>query len=134
MIPQIQSTSEQLAIDIQSQPSRTYQDITTAISGMTDGQKAIIQTANHILNKGRYNYAIYPDWYGMELEKYKGQSFQYLEAQIEKDLSDALLQDDRIYSIIVTKIEQLDIDSAHVVFDMYTNEGTIQDMEVNINV
>lgn len=134
MIPQIQSTSEQLTIDIQSQPSRTYQDRTTVISGMTDGQKAIIQTANHILQKERYDYAIYPDWFGMELEKYKGQSFQYLEAQIEKDLSDALLQDDRIYSIIVTKIEQLDIDSAHVVFDMYTNEGTIQDMEVNINV
>ena len=134
MIPQIQSTSEQLTIDIQSQPSRTYQDRTTVISGMTDGQKAIIQTANHILNKERYDYAIYPDWFGMELEKYKGQSFQYLEAQIEKDLSDALLQDDRIYSIIVTKIEQLDIDSAHVVFDMYTNEGTIQDMEVNIDV
>ena len=134
MIPQIQSTSEQLTIDIQSQPSRTYQDRTTVISGMTDGQKAIIQTANHILNKERYDYAIYPDWFGMELEKYKGQSFQYLEAQIEKDLSDALLQDDRIYSIMVTKIEQLDIDSAHVVFDMYSNEGTIQDMEVNIDV
>lgn len=134
MIPQIQSTSEQLTIDIQSQPSRTYKDRTTVISGMTDGQKAIIQTANHIVNKERYDYAIYPDWFGMELEKYKGQSFQYLEAQIEKDLSNALLQDDRIYSIIVTKIEQLDIDSAHIVFDMYTSEGTIQDMEVNIDV
>ena len=63
MIPQIQSTSEQLTIDIQSQPSRTYQDRTTVISGMTDGQKAIIQTANHILNKERYDYAIYPDFY-----------------------------------------------------------------------
>lgn len=134
MIPQIQSTSEQLTIDIESQPSRTYQDRKTAIIGKTDGQRAIIQTADHIVNKERYAYAIYPDWFGMELEKYKGQSFQYLEAQIEKDLNSALLQDSRIYSIMVTKIEQINIDSAKVVFDMYTNEGTIEGMEVSVSV
>ena len=134
MIPQIQTTSEQLTIDIESQPSRTYQDREKSVQGYIDGQKSIIQTADHILNKERYAYAIYPDWFGMELEKYKGQPFEYLEAQIEKDLSSALLQDDRIYSIIVTKVEKIDIDSAHVVFDMYTSEGTIEDMEVNISV
>lgn len=134
MIPQIQSTSEQLTIDIESQPSRTYQDRTKTITGKVDGQKAVIQTANHIVNKERYAYTIYPDWFGIELEKYKGQSFQYLEAQIEKDLKDALLQDDRIYDIIVTKVEQINIDSAHVIFDMYTSEGTIENMEVNVNV
>ena len=134
MIPQIESTTETLGIEIENQPSKTYYDRTKSIMGKTDGQKAIIQTTNHILNKERYAYAIYPDWFGMELEKYKGQPFEYLEAQIEKDLRSALLQDDRIYNIIVTKIEKVDIDAAHVVFDLYTTEGTITGQEVVINV
>jgi len=134
MIPQIESITQTSEIEITAQPSRTYQDRTKSITGKTDGQKAIIQTADHIVNKERYAYAIYPDWFGIELEKYKGQPFEYLEAQIEEDLRSALLQDDRIYDIIVTKIEKLNIDSAHVVFDMYTIEGTIEGLEVNVVV
>lgn len=134
MIPQIESVTNNSVIEIQNQPSKTYYDRTKSITGKIDGQKSVIQTTYHILNKERYAYAIYPDWFGMELEKYKGQPFEYLEAQIEKDLKTALLQDDRIYNIIVTKIEQIDIDAAHVVFDEYTTEGIITGLEANINV
>ena len=54
--------------------------------------------------------------------------------QIENDLKSALLQDDRIYNIIVTKIEKIDIDAAHVIFDLYTTEGLITGQETVINV
>lgn len=134
MIPQIESTTQSQEIEILEQPSNTYKDRIKSITGKTDGQAAIIQTSNHIVNKERYAYAIYPDWFGIELEKYKGQSFEYLEAQIEEDLKSALLQDDRIYDIIVTNIEKIDIDSALVVFDEYTTEGTIEDLEVKVVV
>ena len=138
MIPQIQSSSQTNStvqnIEIITQPSYTYKDNETNIVGKIDGLDAIAQTAYHILNKERYAYVIYPDWYGMELEKYKGLPFSYLEAQIENDLRSALLQDDRIYDIIINEITQISVDSARVNFNIYSQEGTVENMEYEINV
>ena len=133
MIPQIQSSSFSnktiQEIKIVTQPSLTYKDNGNNIIGKTDGLDAIAQTVYHILNKERYAYVIYPDWYGVELEKYKGLPFSYLEAQIENDLRSALLQDDRIYDIIISEITQLSVDSASVKFNVYSQEGIIENME-----
>lgn len=138
MIPQIQSSSQTNAtsqnITIVTQPSLTYKDNENNIIGKTDGLDAITQTVNHILNTERYSYAIYPNWYGMELEKYKGLPFSYLEAQIENDLRSALLQDDRIYDILVSEITQISVDSASVQFNVYSQEGIIENMELTVNV
>ena len=137
MIPQIQAinTSNLIQnIEIVTQPSLTYKDNNNNIIGKTDGLNAVRQSAEHILNTERYAYVIYPDWYGMELEKYKGKPFSYLEAQIETDLRSALLQDDRIYDIMITEITQLSVDSARVKFNIYSEEGTIENMGYDINV
>ena len=134
MIPQqIQSVTENTNIEIVTQPSKTHKDIETLIMGKIDGLQAVVQTVRHILKKERYAYVGYPDWYGIELEKYKSQSFQYLQAQIEKDLQEALLEDDRIYEVTVTKIEQTSIDSAYAEFYVYCNYGTVKE-SVNVNV
>ena len=134
MIPQqIQSVTENTSIEIVTQPSKTHKDVETLVMGKIDGLQAVMQTVRHILNKERYAYVGYPDWFGIELEKYKGQSFQYLQAQIEKDLKEALLEDDRIYEVTVTKIEQTDIDSAYVEFYVYCNYGTFKE-SVSVNV
>ena len=136
MIPQIQAiNTESLSqIEIVRQPSKTYKDNTKGIIGYIDGIEAVTQAVRHILNKERYAYPIYPDNFGMELEKYKGQSFEYLQATIQKDLSEALLQDDRIYNVVVTETTKIDIDSAHVVFDVYSTEGILENEEITINV
>ena len=138
MIPQIQASniSNEIVqnITIVTQPSLTYKDNENNIIGKTDGLEAITQTAYHILNKERYAYVIYPDWYGMELEKYKGLPFSYLEAQIENDLRSALLQDDRIYDIMIVEIRQISVDSASVKFNIYSQEGIIENMEIEVNV
>ena len=138
MLPQIQAADSSnvtiTQIEVQSQPSKTYKDNNKLIAGTIDGIEAIIQTIEHILVTERYAYPIYPDWYGMELEKYKGQSFEYLQAQIEKDLTEALTQDDRIYRIDVTDITKENIDSASVTFDVYSTEGVIEGMEAQFNV
>lgn len=138
MIPQIQTSSQTnsvtQSIEIVTQPSLTYKDNENNIIGKTDGLDAIAQTAYHILNKERYAYVIYPDWYGIELEKYKGLPFSYLEAQIENDLRSALLQDDRIYDIIINEITQISVDSASVNFNIYSQEGIIENMEIEIDV
>ena len=123
MLPQISALDNNTniaTIEVESQPSRTYKDDNKLISGTIDGIEAITQTVEHILVTERYAYPIYPSWYGMELEKYKGQSFEYLQAQIEKDLTEALTQDDRILRIEITDINKLGIDSAEVIFDVYS--------------
>lgn len=140
MIPQIAAldnngnTTTISTIEVQSQPSKTFKDNNKLIAGTIDGIEAITQTIEHILVTERYAYPIYPDWYGMELEKYKGQSFEYLQAQIEKDLTEALTQDNRILSIEVTDIIKESIDSASVIFNVYSTEGVIEGMEANFNV
>ena len=138
MIPQIQTSSQTNTasqnIVVVTQPSLTYRDNENNIIGKTDGLDAITQTAYHILNKERYAYVIYPNWYGMELEKYKGLPFSYLEAQIENDLRSALLQDDRIYDIIINEITQISVDSARINFNIYSQEGIIEGMEITVNV
>lgn len=138
MIPQIQTATQTNSvsqnIEIITQPSLTYKDNGNNIIGKTDGLDAVTQTVYHILNKERYAYEIYPDWYGIELEKYKGMPFPYLEAQIENDLRSALLQDDRIYDIIINEITQISVDSASVKFNVFSQEGVIENMELEINV
>ena len=138
MIPQIQAADNSNVtisqIEVKSQPSKTYRDNDKSITGVIDGIEAIKQTVEHILVTERYAYPIYPDSYGMEMEKYKGQSFEYLQAHIEKDLTEALTQDDRIYRIEITDVIKEDIDVASVKFNVYSNEGVIQGMEGQFNV
>lgn len=136
MLPQIQaatvSNNAISEIIIQSEPSLTYNDRIDKIVGKTTGTNSIIQAVRHMLHKERYAYPIYPDWYGMELEKYQGQSFEYLQAQIANDLSDCLLQDDRIYQVEVTDVVKVGLDSANVIFNVYSTEGIIEGEELNV--
>lgn len=138
MIPQIQAANlvdnNVTQIETVQQPSKTYRDTGKRIIGKIDGIEAVKQTVWHVLSKERYAYPIYPDSFGMELEKYPGNSFEYLQAAIQKDLSEALTQDDRIYNVTVTDITKTDIDSAEVTFDVYSTEGILKDQKVVINV
>lgn len=45
---------------------------------------------------GRNNYKIYPPDYGVELEELIGKRRSYVEADIERRINEALMQDDRI--------------------------------------
>ena len=128
MIPQIDIPNIEENIEIVKYPSRTYADKTKAIRGYIDNIEAIKQTVHHIIYTERYAYPIYPDNYGMELNKYIGRPFEYLQATIEKDLRDALTQDDRIDNIVVTNITKQDLDTAIVEFDVYSVEGLIQEV------
>ena len=103
MLPQF-SISNTTNFNVLQQPSKTYKDTTERISGFVDNKEAIEQTVRHILSTERYAYVIYPDSYGMEMQKYIGKPFEYLQATIENDLKLALTQDDRITDVKVTKI------------------------------
>lgn len=126
MLPQF-SISNTTNFNVLQQPSKTYKDTTERISGFVDNKEAIEQTVRHILGTERYAYVIYPDSYGMEMQKYIGKPFEYLQATIENDLKLALTQDDRITNVKVTNCEKLDIDKALIEFDVYSTEGIIQE-------
>lgn len=133
MIPQISGAMPIEQIRTVAYPSHTYRFTENEIVGNVDGIEAIQQAVYHILSTERYAYAIYDDNYGVELEKYIGKSFGYLEATIETALRDALLQDDRITSVTVTKVEKTGADSALAEFTVTCNRGTFA-AEVQVNV
>lgn len=150
-MPQINNTSNEEVII----PSRTYklntenllskysiqgnyltveaQIYTDRIAGFVDDTEAIKQAVYHILSIERYAYDIYDDDYGVELEQYIGQDFEYLSSTIEETLNEALTQDDRIIGVNVTNIEKTNDDSAIVEFTVLTRNDEIE-MEVVVNV
>lgn len=153
MIPQIDNQLEFENEDIETVqlPSKTYklnknvnifrrnEDGTTeivevdTIAGFVDDLEAIKQSAYHILNTERYSSIIYDDDYGVELEQYIGQDFDYIESTIKDTLEEALTQDERILSVDITNIEKTNIDCVHVEFTILCDTGEIE-MEVDIDV
>jgi len=132
MLPQVSTLPSSLDnITVEAYPSKSYKLFETQINGYVDGLSAIQQAIYHILSTERYAYVIYNDNYGAELEQYIGESFSFLEATISKTLRDALLQDDRILDIIIVSVEQTSLNSALVIFTVYTREG---DLEVGLNI
>lgn len=105
MIPQIENSLKE-DLTIISYPSKTYKLKNNQITGKVDDIEAIKQAIEHILSIERYAYLIYDDNYGIELQKYIGESKEYLEATIEDTLREALTQDDRILDVKVTDIKQ----------------------------
>lgn len=126
MLPEFTINTNDITFEVTTQPSKTYKDKETAVAGFIDNKEAIEQTISHILQTERYAYVIYPDNYGMEFEKYIGKPFEYLQATIERDLKEALTQDDRISDVKVTNAEKLSVDTASVEFDVYTVAGVIE--------
>lgn len=123
-------------IDVDYYPlSSIYYETTQVdrISGFIDDKNAIRQAVYHILSIERYSCLIYDDNYGVELQQYIGQDFEYLKVTIQKTLEEALMQDERIISIDVMNVEKIDNETANVKLSIQANVGEIQ-MEVNVNV
>ncbi len=87
--------------EIVEQPSLTFKLNweKNRISGTTDGLEAVKQAIFLILNIERYQYLIY-DWsYGVELQDLIGREKSYILPELEKRITDALMQDTRITAV-----------------------------------
>ena len=133
MLPEFEINLDETEFVTVEQPWKTYRDRSTNIAGYVNHIEAVRQTVEHILHTERYAYPIYDENYGMSLEKYIGQPFEYLEATIENDLREALTQDDRIYGVKVLSVLKTNIDSAELFFEVQTTEGLLE-MEVTIGL
>ena len=98
MLPDGGKALKRLA-DTPKQPSRNYRMLieSSRIMGMYDGREE--QVIYKILNTERYRYVVYSWNYGIELMDLFGMPADYVCPVLEKRISEALLQDDRIMEV-----------------------------------
>lgn len=104
-------------------PSYTYQVKNGRIHGYIDGLEAMRQAVEKILLTERFEWVIYSSNYGVELERLIGKPYDFVKADLERTISQALLVDTRIKSIQNFFIEQLTKDSLLCVFEVHTISG-----------
>jgi hypothetical protein len=84
-----------------SQPSYTHKmEIEKEkVIGTCDKIEAVKQAVYKILNTDRYAYPIYSHNYGVEINKLFGQPAAYVFPELERMITEGLMQDDRILSV-----------------------------------
>lgn len=127
MIP---STNTILSTDleIEMQPSKDYKlhfekDI---INGFCDGLEAMKQVVYKILNTERYKYIIYSWNYGVELADLFGEPISYVCSELQRRITEALVQDDRINSVDDFEFDLTERRTVKVTFTVRTIFGDIE--------
>ena len=100
---------------------------TSRLNGTADGLDAVRQAVAHIVGTERYAYAIYDSGYGIELEQFKGGSFNYFRAKIEQVFRDALLRDDRVTDVRLISTAHPAPTQAYARFEIVTVFGAYRE-------
>lgn len=100
MIPSTNTILSQ-ELEVETLPSKNYkmQIEHDVINGYCDELEAMKQVVFKILNTERYQYIIYSWDYGIELIDLYGEPVTYVCPELERRITEALLQDDRITSV-----------------------------------
>lgn len=118
--------------DDELMPSKTYRlDLETKrITGAIDGVEAIRQSIYKTLSTERASFSIYGTQeginYGVELDRFIGKAFSFICSDIERTITDALLQDERILDVSDFKIGDPVGDMLTVSFTVSTLFGDIE--------
>lgn len=103
----------------------------TRVDSVINGLEAVKQAVYIMLNIERYQHLIYSFDFGVELQDLIGEPIDYIEAELERRISDCLEQDDRITETTDFEFEKSDSDKLLVSFNVNTIYGTIEEtMEV----
>lgn len=88
-------------VNFQNQPSLSWyiNKETNRIEGTVDGQAAVRQAVEIILNVERFRWQIYRPYSGMEWDGLIGQDHGYVGAELQRRVIDALTVDDRVTGI-----------------------------------
>lgn len=124
MIPESQFLPDLKIITL---PTKTYKmDLDgNKILGHTDEQEAMKQAIYKIIRTERYRYIIY-DWnYGIELEDLFGMPVNYCVPEIERRVTEALLQDIRINEVNNFEFDTSKKGTVLTKFTAYTEFGEI---------
>lgn len=116
-------------------PSRTYKiDWEKGrVVGMTDGQEAVQQSIQKILQTKRFAHLIYSWNFGVETDQLIGKSQQVIESELRRLLSEALTQDTRITAVTDVVIVRASRQTSLIRVTVETTFGTLRE-EVSIYV
>lgn len=121
-------------VDSWQQPSYTFRvkyETDGQLNGYCDELEAMRQAIYKIINTERYQYLIYSWNYGIELADLFGQPIPFVYAEIQRRITEALLQDDRI-----TDVYDFDFSSTGgdvlCKFSVKTQYGVITDIEKGV--
>jgi phage baseplate assembly protein W len=108
-------------------PSKTYRMDTSEfrIGGMIDEAQAIKQAIYCILQTDRYSCQILSRDYGIEKADLFGKPVDFAAQRLERRISEALTQDDRIEKITNYQAEEAGPHTLHVSFTAVTTAGDI---------
>ena len=102
------------------------------VNGFVDGIEAVKQAVYFILNTERYEYLIYSWDHGVERKDLIGMPPSYVIPEVERRVTEALTQDDRIESVSDFQFERQK-EKLHVTFIVHSIYGDIES-EVFVNV
>lgn len=100
------------------------------ITGKVDYLDAMRQAIYLILNTERYEALIYNWYYGVELDALIGQSRNFVDSELKRRITEALMEDDRVIEI-TNFTTSYNNDIANVAFTVITDIG---DIDVNKEV
>lgn len=98
MLPRVSMNTDIKVVEISTKTYKMNLD-ENYILGFIDNQKAMEQAIYKIIRTERYKYIIYSWNYGIELEDLFGMPVEYCVVELERRISEALLQDSRITAV-----------------------------------
>ena len=122
---QVQEQSNQAS---QILPTKTYMidPVNKRILGTTEGKDAVMQFIQKVLATDKYAFEIYDWYYGSELSKLVGHTYDYALTRVGNIFREALLVDDRIIDVRDFSATKLSIDSMVVSCAIDTVYGEIK--------
>lgn len=119
-------------LEIEEQPSKNYKLFFTEniINGYADKLEAMKQVIYKILNTERYQCLIYSWNYGIETMDLFGEPVSYVCPEIQRRITEALLQDDRINSVDSFEFNYSLKGKLLVTFQVHTIYGDINEEKV----
>ncbi|MGO0904911.1 DUF2634 domain-containing protein [Clostridioides difficile] len=113
--------------DVRQEPSKTFKlnMERNKVDGICDDVEALKQTIFLILNIERYEHLIYSRNYGVELNDLIGEPISFVIPELERRITEALIQDDRIENVDNFEFENIK-GKVHCKFMVHTKYGNIK--------
>ncbi len=127
MIPSTNTIlSTELEMEIQSSKNYKMKIEHNVINGYCDGLEAMVQVIYKILNTERYQHIIYSWNYGIELLDLYGEPVTYVCPELQRRITEALVQDDRIESVDNFEFDTSEKGTVKTTFTVHTIYGDIE--------
>lgn len=112
--------------NVRQEPSKTFKlnMERNKVDGICDDVEALKQTIFLILNTERYEHLIYSRNYGVELNDLIGEPISYVIPELERRITEALVQDDRIENVDNFEFENIK-GKVYCRFSVHTKYGNL---------